>query len=75
MLGFRVILSNLLTKNSVVRNCYALHKDAVGLALASDIQTRIDYVPQKASSLVLGTMSGGSTVIDADGVVQVQVTE
>jgi hypothetical protein len=73
--GFRVIMSTLLTKNSVVRNCYAIHKDAVGLALAQDITARIDYVPQKASHLVLGTMSGGSTVIDSDGVVQVQVTE
>ena len=73
--GFRVILSNLLTKNSVQRDCYAIHKDSVGLALAQDITTRIDYVAQKASHLVLGTMSGGSTVIDADGVVKVEVTE
>lgn len=73
--GFRVIMSTLLSKASVVRNCYAIHKDAVGLALAQDITARIDYVPQKASHLVLGTMSGGSTVIDADGVVQIQVTE
>ena len=73
--GFRVIMSTLLTKNSTVRDCYAIHKDSVGLALAQDITARIDYVPQKASHLVLGTMSGGSTVIDADGVVQVQVTE
>tara|TARA_R100001463_G_scaffold127796_1_gene186057 strand:+ start:104 stop:982 length:879 start_codon:yes stop_codon:yes gene_type:complete len=73
--GFRVIMSTLLTKNSVVRDCYAIHKDAVGLALAQDITARIDYVPSKASHLVLGTMSGGSTVIDSDGVVNIQVTE
>ncbi len=75
MFGFRVIMSTLLTKNSVQRDCYAIHKDSVGLALAQDITTRIDYVAQKASHLVLGTMSGGSTVIDADGVVKVEVTE
>jgi hypothetical protein len=73
--GFKVISSNLLTSDSVVRKCYAIHKDSVGLALAQDMQARIDYVPQKASHLVLGTMSGGSTVIDADGVVEIQVTE
>ena len=73
--GFRVIMSTLLTKNSVQRDCYAIHKDSVGLALAQDITTRIDYVAQKASHLVLGTMSGGSTVIDSDGVVKVEVTE
>ena len=73
--GFRVIMSTLLTKNSVQRDCFAIHKDSVGLALASDITTRIDYVAQKASHLVLGTMSGGSTAIDADGIVKVEVTE
>ena len=67
--------STLLTKNSVQRDCFAIHKDSVGLALASDITTRIDYVAQKASHLVLGTMSGGSTAIDADGIVKVEVTE
>jgi len=73
--GFRVIMSTLLTKNSVQRDCYAIHKDSVGLALASDITTRIDYVAQKASHLVLGTMSGGATAIDVDGIVKVEVTE
>jgi hypothetical protein len=73
--GFSVIMSTLLTKNSVQRDCYAIHRDSVGLALAADINTRIDYVPAKASHLILGTMSGGSTVIDADGVVKVEVTE
>jgi len=73
--GFKVISSNLLTADSVVRKCYAFQKDAIGLALAQDMTARIDYVPQKASHLVLGTMSGGSTVIDADGVVEIQVTE
>lgn len=73
--GFNVIMSTLLTKNSVQRDCYAIHRDSVGLALAADINTRIDYVPAKASHLILGTMSGGSAVIDADGVVKVEVTE
>lgn len=76
--GFRVVVSNLLTASGTtagVRTCFAVQKEAVGLALAQDITTRIDYVPQKASSIVLGTMSGGSAVIDTDGVVTVNVTE
>jgi len=73
--GFRIVVSNLLTTDSVVRKCYAFQKESIGLALAQDITTRIDYVPQKASTIVLGTMSGGSTVIDEDGVVEIQVTE
>ena len=76
--GFRIVISNLLSNTgttSGVRTCFAMQKEAVGLALAQDITTRIDYVPQKASSIVLGTMSGGSAVIDSDGVVTVNITE
>jgi len=78
ILGFRVIVSNLLSSTgttSGVRTCFAVQKEAVGLALAQDITTRIDYVPQKASSIILGTMSGGATVIDTDGVITINVTE
>jgi hypothetical protein len=76
--GFRVVISNLLSNTGTtagVRTCFAMQKEAVGLALAQDITTRIDYVPQKASSIVLGTMSGGSAVIDTDGIVTVNITE
>jgi len=76
--GFRIVISNLLSNTgttSGVRTCFAMQKEAVGLALAQDITTRIDYVPQKASSIVLGTMSGGSAVIDSEGVVTVNITE
>jgi len=78
ILGFRVIVSNLLSSTgttSGVRTCFAIQKEALGLALAQDITTRIDYVPQKASSIILGTMSGGATVIDTDGVITINVTE
>jgi hypothetical protein len=76
--GFRVVISNLLSNSGTtagVRTCFAMQKEAVGLALAQDITTRIDYVPQKASSIVLGSMSGGAAVIDTDGVVTVNITE
>jgi hypothetical protein len=73
--GFSVIVSNLLTADSVVRKCYAMQKQSVGLAVGKDISTRIDYVPQKASHLILGEMSMGAAVIDADGVVEIQVSE
>jgi hypothetical protein len=78
VLGFRVVISNLLSSTGTtagVRSCYAFQKEALGLALAQDITTRIDYVPQKASSIVLGTMSGGAAVIDTNGVITINVTE
>lgn len=73
--GFKVIVSNSLTADSVVRKCYAVQKSAVGVAVGADMSIKIDYVPQKASTLILGEMSLGAAVIDADGVVEVQVTE
>jgi len=75
VLGFRVVISSLLTADSVVRKCYAYHKNSVGTAIGSDMRININYVPQKASSLILGEMSCGSAMIDADGVVELQVTE
>ena len=75
ILGFRVVISSLLTADSVVRKCYAFHKNSVGTAVGADMKININYVPQKASSLILGEMSCGSAMIDADGVVELQVTE
>lgn len=75
ILGFQVVVSTLLTADSVVRKCYALHKQSVGLAVGSDLNVSINYVPQKASNLVLGEMSLGAAFIDADGIVEIQVTE
>jgi hypothetical protein len=75
ILGFQVVVSTLLTADSVVRKCYALHKQSVGLAVGSDLNVSINYVPQKASNLILGEMSLGAAFIDADGIVEIQVTE
>jgi hypothetical protein len=73
--GFRVVVSNLLTADSVVRKCYAFHKNSMGLAVGSDVNVNINYVPQKASTLILGEMSMGAAMIDSDGVCEVQVSE
>ena len=75
ILGFQVVTSTLLTADSVVRKCYALHKQSVGLAVGADLNVSINYVPQKASNLILGEMSLGAAFIDADGIVEIQVTE
>ena len=75
ILGFRVVISSLLTADSTVRKTYAFHKNSVGTAIGADMKININYVPQKASSLILGEMSCGSAMIDADCVVELQVTE
>ena len=75
LFGFRVVTSNLLSADSVVRKCFAFQKQSMGAAIGKDININVSYVPQKASTLISSEMSLGSVMIDADGVVELQVTE
>ena len=75
VMGFNLIVSNLLTVASGVRSCYAFHSDAIGCAIGKDITSRFDYVPQKVAHLVTAEFSQGCAVIDASGLVEVKVTE
>ena len=47
------------------------HKDAVGFAMGQNIETRMDYIPEKSAYLVGGDFSAGAVVIDDKGVVGV----
>lgn len=64
-----------LPKTSALRDCYAYHKGAIGLAEGISMRTEINYVPEKTSWLINGIMSAGSIAIDKDGIVKVQCTE
>lgn len=74
-LGFLWFTHSGLSIASTTRECHAFHKTSVGLASGSDIRTEINYVPEKVSSLITSYMSMGSTMIDNDGAVKVQITE
>jgi len=50
---------------------FAYHARAVGIGINSDVQTEINYVPQKVAHLATSMMSMGSVVIDDDGVFEV----
>jgi hypothetical protein len=50
---------------------FAYHTTAVGLGINSDVQTEINYVPEKVSHLTTSMMSMGAVVIDDDGVYEV----
>lgn len=50
---------------------FIYHKDAVGFALGQNIETRMDYIPEKSAYLVGGDFSAGAVVIDDKGVVGV----
>jgi hypothetical protein len=60
---------------SSVRECYAIHKDAIGLAIGNDIITDINFIDEKDAYLVKGKMRAGSIAIDTDGLVLVQCDE
>ena len=63
-LGFKIFSTSAITagKNMVY------HTTAVGLGVNADVQTEINYVPEKAAHLATSMMSMGAKVIDDNGV-------
>ena len=58
-----------------IRLCFAYDRAAVGLATALEPQTRVDFIPERASWLSQGLLKAGAAVIDSRGVVEVQSYE
>lgn len=58
-----------------LRDGFAFHKDAIGLAIGMDISTKVDWIPQKKSWLSAGQMKAGAVARDVYGIVKVQSTE
>jgi len=50
---------------------FAYHTTAVGIGVNSDVQTEVNYVPQKVAHLATSMMSMGSVAIDANGIYEV----
>lgn len=78
--GFNWIMSNELNLNvnsggATVRACYAFSKTAVGVALGQEIESKVDWVPQKVSWLINSKVSLGSTMIEDAGIVRIQTDE
>lgn len=63
------------TGSSNIRLCFAFDRAAVGLAVGMEPQTRVDFIPERASWLSQAMQKAGSTVIDSEGVVEVQSYE
>lgn len=63
------------TGSASIRLCFAFDRAAVGLATGIDVQTRVDFIPERYSYLSQGVLKAGATVIDSKGVVQVQSYE
>jgi hypothetical protein len=58
-----------------VRRNYAFDKAAVGIAFAADPTTSIDWVPERKSWLVEGSVVCGAGVMDPNGVLRVDCVE
>lgn len=66
-LGFKIFSTSAITAGKNI----AYHATSVGLGINSDIQTEINYVPEKAAHLATSMMSMGAVVIDDNGVYEV----
>jgi hypothetical protein len=47
---------------------FAYHKTAIGQAIGSDIQTQIDWIPEKVAWLIDAWLSMGAVAIDSEGI-------
>ena len=66
-LGFKIFSTSAITAGKNM----GYHSSAIGLGINSDVQTEINYVPEKAAHLATSMMSMGSVVIDDNGVYEV----
>jgi hypothetical protein len=58
------------------RNCFAFHKDAVGLALnGGGPKSSVDWIAEKTSWLCNAMVTAGAVTVDTDGVIDVLTYE
>jgi hypothetical protein len=76
-MGFKWIMSNRLSiDGSLDRSCVAFHKSCVGLAVAQDIDVRIDQRSDLSYAWqVFASVSAGATRIEEAGVVECKIRE
>ena len=58
-----------------VRDGYAWHKSAIGLATGIDIKTDVNWIAQKTSWLCNGMMKCGAAIRDTAGLIKIQADE
>lgn len=64
-----------LTKTSSVRYCYWYHKSAIGHGIGSEVKTDVTWHGDRAAHFINNSMSQGSALIDASGVVSLRCLE
>jgi len=66
-LGFKIYSTSAVSAGK----SFAYHTSAVGLGINSDVQSEVNYVPEKVSHLLTSMMSMGAIVIDDNGIYEV----
>jgi len=83
-LGFKIVVmgnmdeGGLTIDGSSDRTTYAFHKNAVGMGMSMQNQTRVDYIPEKTSFLVASMFSAGAIAVEdttAGGIVKITCRE
>jgi len=59
---------------ATVAKSYWWHESAVGNAMGTEIQTDVNWIPEKVAWLMNNMMSQGSILIDANGVIEIRNT-
>ena len=58
-----------------VRSCFFYHKNAIGHAIAADVETDVTWHGDRAAHFVNSMMSQGSGLVDEDGVIVINCDE
>jgi hypothetical protein len=66
-LGFNIFSTSAITAGKNM----AYHQNAIGIGVNSEVQTEVNYIPEKVSHLTTSMMSMGAVVIDDNGVYEV----
>jgi len=75
-MGFNFIMCNLLTVASSIRTCLAYTESAFELAIAKDMDTTVDRLPERRNSIGLQTqMAGGGVRLEEEKVVSIACDE
>jgi len=74
--GFNFIVhSGLPIATGNIRSCFAWHKSSIGVGQNKDITIRSSYLDDRDTHQIMGKMSLGSTVIDSEGVIEIECDE
>ncbi len=55
------------TNGTAVRQCFAWHKMAIGMAIGQDMRTEVSYLPRETTWFVNGLFYAGAIVVDYRG--------